>query len=556
MKTALALFLLALAVRLGFLALFPDPAYPDSYYYADVARSIVAGNGFNVNFIWIFVEVGGKLPDPAVLPIPSNAHWMPLATIVQVPFMVLFGSNPFAAGVPFAIAGATAAPLTWLIAREAGARPSVAVGAGILVAIPAAATVFFSQPDNFGLYEPLVAAALLMTVRGLKGRPWSFAVAGLLVGFATLARNDGVLVGLAIAIAFLWSRLQGRRSDRPHRPVVPFWAAFACFGLFLLVVAPWFARQLAVFGSISPSSASGRVLLIRSMTDFNSVVSDVSLQGFLGQGLGPLIESRVLGFVAAVGIYAVLIGIVVLIPFMFVGAWGRRRSIDFGPFFLYAGILFAFSGLVSAIHVPGGTFIHSAVALAPYSYILALEGIVACVAWVARRRATWDEPTASKVFMGGAIALAVGGGLVYGLLVQGGWKVIRDQRITVAQQLDLLGASPDDRLMTIDAGGYNYWTGRGGVVSPADPIDVVERVARAYDIRWLVLERREIVPALEPVLKGTSRPAWIGPPAFTLEQPSIDPVLAEYPAVAIYPVCFEASDTRCAATGSIGGTAR
>ena len=49
-------------------------------------------------------------------------------------------------------------------------------------------------------------------------------------------------------------------------------------------------------------------------------------------------------------------------PFMVIGGWARRRSTDFGPFFVYAAILFAFSALVSAVHVPGGTFIHSAVA--------------------------------------------------------------------------------------------------------------------------------------------------------------------------------------------------
>ena len=43
----------------------------------------------------------------------------------------------------------------------------------------------------------------------------------------------------------------------------------------------------------------------------------------------------------------------VLAPFMIVGGWLRRRSTDFGPFFVYAAILFAFSALVSAVHVPG-----------------------------------------------------------------------------------------------------------------------------------------------------------------------------------------------------------
>jgi hypothetical protein len=51
----------------------------------------------------------------------------------------------------------------------------------------------------------------------------------------------------------------------------------------------------------------------------------------------------------------------------------------------YALILFAFSALVSAVHVPNGTFIHSAIALAPQAYILALEGVVAVAAWLGLR---------------------------------------------------------------------------------------------------------------------------------------------------------------------------
>jgi len=61
-RTPLALYLLALVGRLVLIALHPDPAYPDSFYYADVARSLVAGHGFSVDFVWIFAEVGGKIP--------------------------------------------------------------------------------------------------------------------------------------------------------------------------------------------------------------------------------------------------------------------------------------------------------------------------------------------------------------------------------------------------------------------------------------------------------------------------------------------------------------
>ena len=82
MRTPLLLYALALGVRAVLVALYPDPAYPDSYYYVDVARAIAAGNGLNVDFVWIFAEVGNRLPDPALLPIPSNAHWLPLASLI------------------------------------------------------------------------------------------------------------------------------------------------------------------------------------------------------------------------------------------------------------------------------------------------------------------------------------------------------------------------------------------------------------------------------------------------------------------------------------------
>src|SRR4051794_9559948 len=112
-RTPLALYLLALVGRIGLIALHPDPAYPDSYYYADVARSIVGGHGLSVDFVWIFAEVGGRIPANPVLPIPSNAHWMPLASFVQVPFLAVFGFQAWAAAVPFALIGALAAPLAW-----------------------------------------------------------------------------------------------------------------------------------------------------------------------------------------------------------------------------------------------------------------------------------------------------------------------------------------------------------------------------------------------------------------------------------------------------------
>src|SRR4051812_17275437 len=278
------------------MATFPDPAYPDSFYYVDVARQIAAGHGLNVDFIWIFAEVGGRIPANPVLPIPSNAHWMPLASLVQVPFIQVLGPTAVASALPFAFAGATAAPPPWGIARDAKTTNTIALWAGILTAIPGLSLVYMVQPDNFSLYQPLVAASLWMAARGLKGSTRSFVLAGLLAGLATLSRNDGVLVLGVLVLAFVYDRWRRWRelrrpagwTERPIRRALPFWSLVASIGLFLLAVGPWYARQLSTFGSLSPSTASGKVLFIRNIGEWNSITTPANLSWLLGQGMGPL----------------------------------------------------------------------------------------------------------------------------------------------------------------------------------------------------------------------------------------------------------------------------
>jgi hypothetical protein len=421
----------------------------------------------------------------------------------------------------------------------------VAIGAGILTAIPALSLPFMAQPDNFSLYQPLVAGALWMAARGLQGHARSFALGGLLVGLATLSRNDGLLVGATLGLAFVWDRVRAWRSGGARRPAIPIWAALACFGLFIVVMAPWWWRQLEVFGQLSPSTASGKVLYIRSIDEWNSITTPATLDWLLGQGIGPLVVSRILGFVAAVGIFVTLVGGGILAPFMIIGGWLRRRSVDFGPFFTYTAILFAFSGLVSAIHVPGGTFIHSAAALAPHAYLLALEGVAGAVARLASRRRRWDREVATRVFSGAAIGFAILAAIVGSLAVHATWHQEQNQRLAVGAALDLAGVTGDARLMSIDAAGYDYYTGRGGVVSPNDPIETIHAVATAYRIEWLIIEKGNTVPALGPVFTGADRPAWIGPRLVGIPGPD------GQTAVGVYPVCASSVDVRCVVTAGL-----
>lgn len=547
MRTTVALYLLALAVRAVLFALYPDPAYPDSYYYVEVARSIAAGQGLNIDFIWIFAEVGARIPAVPTLPIPSNAHWLPLASFLQAPFISILGPTPLASALPGIIIGSIAAPLTWAIARDAGSSPNAARAAGILIAIPGAVTVFMAQPETFPITMPLVAATIWAASRGLRGDGRAFVLAGFLAGVLALTRSDGVLLGGTLGLVWLADRvrqLRARHGARSwshvedRRPITVLAGVLALVA-FLVVIGPWWARQLAVFGSISPTSSSGAALWIRDFREWNSIVADPSLTTFLAQGAGPIIASRLAGLTSALTIFSVLVGSVVLVPFLLLGIIARRRSAAFQPWFAYTLVVFAGATFLYPVHVPGGTFIHIAIGLAPHAVILSIEGVVAFVGLISARRSTWNRDQAGGVFLWGFVALVVGIAVVFGRPVQVGWDATRQPRVALAGYLDSHAVPRDDRILSIDAGGIKYFTGRPGVVTPDDPIEVIESVARAYGTRWLVVERADAARALGPVLQGV-RPAWIGAPVF--EVPSADGGL---PRLALFPVCTAEGDTRC-----------
>jgi hypothetical protein len=545
-----ALYAVSLVARLATSLLHPDPAYPDSFYYVAVARSLQAGNGFSLDFIWNFVDVGGQLPAHPRLPIPSNAHWMPLASLVQLPFFAVLGVTPIAAIVPFALIGATAAPIAYLIARDASRTHLEAFAAGLMTAMPGGITGFLGQPDNFTIFMPLGALGLWLCARGLRGQSLSFVLGGLVVGLATLARNDGLLLGIPFAIGWVLSHVPrgafglARQRD-PAAVRLPLSAALGCAGLFLLVMGPWYLRQLLVFGSISPSAASGRILWIIDYSQLWSVVGHPSLGSFLAQGWQAIAASRIAGFASALGLLAAAPFLFFLVPFVLWGAWRQRRSVWFTPWRQYTVTLVLAAGLLFAVHVPFGTFLHSAVAIIPHAYVLALDGIAAAVAWVASRRSHWNVARATVRFT--VIAVVI-------LWIAGGYSVIVETRAfakeasrqrAAAEVLDR-EAVTGNRVMSADPGAYKYYSGLGGVVTPADPLPVVQAVARAYGVRWLVLERTHIVPSLADVYLGTVPASpWLvevyEPPA---DKEPIDPSSGRVdhgplPAYRIYAVCLD-----------------
>ena len=552
----LVLFAVALLARMAVGALHVDPAYPDSYYYVNVAQALAAGRGFTVDYVWNYVDVGGTLPATGVLPIPSNAHWMPLAALVQVPFIWLLGPTALASALPFWLIGATAAPLAYLIGRDAGLERGICLTAGLLTAVPAAVLPFMAQPDNFGLYMTLGAVALWLCVRAARRDRWAWLVGGAVVGLATLSRNDGVLLGVPFALLAARDVLLGER--RLHSVAL----GAACALGFLVVAGPWFARQIVEFGSISPSAASGRVLWLTDYRQLWSAGPPPTLDSFLALGPAELLASRLQGLVAALAVFALLPLAVVMAPLAVVGAWQRRGDPAFAPFFTYGAVFVAASALLFAAHVAHGMFLHSAVALLPHTFLLVGVGLWRAVDWTAARRPSWHAPTARRVFAGGLVGVALLAGVLQTATTVAEWRAVNDPRQAVG--VPATGLSPTAQLerevhMSADPGALRYLWQVPGVVTPDDPLPVIEQAARRYGVRWLVLERENIVPALAPVLRGELRPAWLSAPVAvvggaaaaggsqaTAAVGPAAPSAASVPQLAIYAVCLQPDDERCA----------
>jgi hypothetical protein len=571
-RTPILLYVVALAVRGILIGVFPDPGYTDAAYYVEVARSIASGHGLTVDFVWIFAEMGNRIPADAVLPVPSNGHWLPLASLVQVPFIWLLGPTALASALPMALIGSLAAPLTWAIAREVDSRPTVALTAGLLSAIPAAATVLIVQPDNFAIFLPLVAATLWLVAKGLKGNSGGFALAGLLAGLAAMGRNDGVLLAGTIGLVWLgdrWRWIRHRQQARAWtvrdlRPPVPVWAAAGAAVLFLMTIGPWWARQLAVFGSISPTASSGTALWLRSISEWNSITAQPSVETFLAQGAGAILESRLAGLWNTLVIFSAAACGFVLVPLLLLGAFVRRTSPDFVPWFVHVAVLSLGAAILYPLHIPGGAYLHSAIGLFPHAYVLVIIGVATLFdgsrgAIGRGAGATGTTPiggiaaadgarerSAFRVVAWAAVVFATATAIIFGGPVVERWETARNPRIALAAELERVQIPETDRFLALDVASMAYWTGHPGVVTPNDPIETIQAVADAYGIRWLVLERGTSertgpVPALAPILRGEARPAWVGPAAFK--------VAAEdggEPLLALYPVCTATGDPRCA----------
>ena len=509
-KALAALGAAALALRVAASVIVPDPAYLDAAYYELVARRLAAGDGFSVPVVWSFLETGGVLPPEPMLPVPSNRHWMPLTAILSAGSMSLIGATRFAAELPHAILGALLVPATGWIGWWLWSSRRVALFAGVLALFAGPMLVYVPMVDSFALFGVAGAAAIAASIRATApgaGGGWLI-VSGVAVGLATLTRVDGVLLAVAPAIA--WLARRGMGPWRVEGPAIGIGWAAAGAAACALVLAPWLARQVAEFGSALPS-AGGRLLWIASYNEQFSITGDPTLGSYLASGPAVVVGARLDTLVQLLGRTSVVLGGAFIVPFLF-GLWRERRRPELAPFIVYWVVLFAAMVLVFTFHAPAGAWYHSAWAWLPFAIPLAVANGLPLLDALGRRAPMLRRPRNVRFLAGAALVGAVVLSLIGSASLAAGWR--RDSaKVAAAAAYLSVHASASDVVMYVDPPSLNLLTANPAVAPPFEQPAVVGEVARAYDVRWLVVERA--TGAARDVLDLWEGAAWLGDaPAF------------------------------------------
>lgn len=488
-RFALLLFVAGLFVRFIAFAAHPAPAYPDAIYYATVAREIAAGHGFVVPYLWSFVELAGRVPTMGSLPVPAFGHWMPAASLIQVPFIFIFGPTDLASALPFLLVGAMVAPLVYLIFRDLlpvdwPGREWVTHITGLLLVIPGLTAGYLSQPDNFALFALLVNGALWATARA-KQKPNGLrfaALAGILSGAACLSRADGpLLVGL---IALFLTR-------HPRQ-------AFVAIVTAILLLIPWWVRQLIVFGSLSPSAAGGRILWIREYNEMFAADGPLGPDHLLNWGLLQLGASRMdaagqVGLLTGIGLLGGL-----LVPFALFGIWRLCRVASLRPFFAWCGLVLIWSILVAAPHVGSGNFLHIGFSLMPFLLLASSVGLYDSWPRLSKNRSRTMAAVAS-LFLSFCLTSA-------GIIYSAGLFTSADKDVALAVAWLNIHAAPDSIILSPNPGAL-WQHGWRGVPTPASDLTVLKQVARAYNASYLVLFANQTPPQLDNLLDDPG-PNW------------------------------------------------
>ncbi len=503
----LLLLALGLLVRGITAALFDQPGYIDAAYYYDVAKNIATGRGLTEDFILTYLTPASSVVHP------SNLYWMPLASFIIVPFFLLFGVSWHVAQIPNVLLSGSLPVLAYWLGWEMFKSRRYALGAaGLSLCAGFYYPLYFVFSDNFGLYAWTAGLALLFMGQGAQGNSRRFALAGLWIGLAHLSRADAPLLLVIALLVFATSQYRAWRghanktqatSANAPAAALPWSSLAGLLALYLLVMAPWFARNLLIAGAILPPGGT-QTIWLTTYNDFFSYGKDLSAQSYLAWGWGNILLSK-LRALGQNGFAILAILEFAPAPFAALGLWRLRRSQTALPFLLYLGLVYFGLSLVFTFPSQRGTLLHSFIPLLPFLSLATILGLDTVIDWLARRRpGPFSHQRATsrrRVYLAATIllsaVLSIGvlaanmqtWDITYHLYQQAGKIIARDYRSSAGKK-NGQDASTSVLPITLvtDPPDYYLATGQHAIALPDQGIPVILQAADRYAAGYVLLE--------------------------------------------------------------------
>jgi 4-amino-4-deoxy-L-arabinose transferase-like glycosyltransferase len=510
-RDLIILLILSLIFRIAMAAWASQPWYFDAAYYFDVAKNLARGHGFTEDFIFMYLTPAKNVVHP------SNFYWMPLTSIIIAPFLTLFGMSWHIAQIPILLLSIPLPLFTYWIGWDIFQSRRYALAMALFMLIGGYTyPLFIATTDSLALYGWVSSLALVGMYQGWRGHPWRFVLTGIAIGLAHLTRADGILLLPVACLIWLCSQQKTRdgnlawqSSQHTQLSPIPWQALLGMLCCYLLTMAPWFLRNIALVGSPLPTGGM-TTIWFTNYADFFSFHKTISPQTYLSWGWKNILSSKVETLIN----HFLFLNEVTYIPFIFVmiGMWIERKRAELFPFLVYLIFMYGTLSLVFTIPSTHGTFFHSLVPLLPFLYAWAITGIDRTFASIRGHKYALKigsmllsfrvkglvkllntaAHNASLLFLSiamviaifvvGKTALIVSARTSDSMLYQEVGKIVaNDYRVH-----RLLHNSVQPIVMVADPPDYYYATGQHAVLWPTQNLSTVLDTAQTYSVSYIL----------------------------------------------------------------------
>ena len=453
------------------------PSYMDAYYYTINGARLADGFGFTVPVVWQFLDGIQELPAP------SHTYWMPFPALLAM-LGYLFGDSFRLAQIPFWLLAGTLPLLSFVISSTLTGKRWQAWTAALYTSAGGYYAAYLSQPTSFAPFAWAVGLGLLcLSFGSTDHKKLYWGIAGILAGVAHLTRADGLLLLLIGFAVWGWQLLLAIRNNE-MKSINWLEPIFLLIG-YLIVMSPWFARNITVIGRPMPTAGT-QTMFLTNYSDLFSYGRSFHLPEYLAWGWGNILRSKWDTLWLTIQTLIAVSGLIFLLPFSLL-AWIRASKAEPKRTFLRPVSWFTIGlvmilAFVFTFPAGRGSVLHSSAGIWAWMMPLAVAGIGMAIDWISARRHHWQPEQAKRIF-------AIAFGIIVFLItpIVAGNQPLRRAEGQLIEQIG--GDLPANSvLMAGNPPMVYYHAAIPAITLPNEPFDVVQTAQQNFGVSHLLLD--------------------------------------------------------------------